>query len=439
MPFLKPTSFQGKLRRQGHSVDIKFIAQIDDDGVLELKIERIPFSREAIDLYKFGKPGQRVDYLTLDGDSDDGWSIHSEKFMVTKSGHSSEVGREIEYQGRCIVAELRRDLDQPAKRSQISWFVRKVRAVHVLSWSGPIGRVDAGGKIDVASDSQYPSGVIQITHPVGEADAEWWSESERFLTHIARVLSFGYDTYLMPLIEQKVHQKKLVWRIIQRGRTAPPFLAPFHEVYMEPIFRRACESFATHRDEVVALDPAIRWLTAQVALWEQRLINAMTALECIIDRTAPEGTRQFMSDKEFKPIKKSLKKFLRESGVPIGMLVKIMDLNRRSIKEQLESLLKDRAIFVDDLPPFWIEKVIKSRNLLVHTGVVPEAISENGVTFEQIVWTREIVTRLILERIGFSGSYCSWLHNHDQYHFPECEKMEVWAAKQGHPPQEAGS
>ena len=39
------------------------------------------------------------------------------------------------------------------------------------------------------------------------------------------------------------------------------------------IFRRACDSYATHRAEVATLDPAIRWLTAYGVHFEQVRID----------------------------------------------------------------------------------------------------------------------------------------------------------------------
>jgi hypothetical protein len=430
MPYFEPVNFSGALSGYGLSVPIAFTAGIDDEGLLEVVIERLPTSREALNLYPNREVGEQVDFLTLEGRSNDGWSIRSDHFTITHLGIGSDEGRELEYQGHCADAELKRTVDKPVVKSRRLWFVRQLRAVHALKWSSPLGSVVAGGPADLSSLSQQPSGAIQLEHPSGEADDAWWSEAERFMTHIARVLSFGCDAYLLPVMEQKIHGCELTWRVVRRGRTAAPFLAPFHVVHMEPIFKRACDSFTTHSAEVEELDPAIRWLTAPVALWEQRLINGMTALECIIERTAPDGTRLFTSGSSFKKLAKKVRALLTSEVAPDGMLLKLPDLNRRPVKEQLTALLEHREIYAGDFPAGWFDEVLKARNLIVHTGVAPVTETESNVTFEQIVWAREIVTRLLLDRIGFVGPYQSWLHKDKAIHFPECKRMDVWAAKQ---------
>ena len=424
MSYLEPVLFQGRLRNRSHSTDVNFSVGIDRDGALEVVIERLPHSRDAFELHDNGMPGERVNFLRLEGDSDSGWSIQSDHFIISKFGYDAREGREIEIQGHCAVAELRRSIEAPVATSRRVWFVRQLRAAHAMTWSGQVGEVVVAGPCDIATTSQQPSGQIQLTHPTVDAGDDWWSESERFMNHVARVLSFGCACYLVPVMEQRVYHDHLVWRVVRRDRVEPPFLPPFHALFMESIFQRACESFVTNYSEVEALDPAIRWLTAPVALKEQRLINAMTALECIIDRTAPSGTRMFMQRKDFKKLSREVKAVLESSGAPPGMLAKILDLNRRTINEQINALISHRGIFVEDFPSNWIEEVVRVRNQLIHTGVAPVTETESSVSFEHIVWAREIVTRLILERIGFVGPYFSWLHHHRALHFPTCDRME---------------
>lgn len=430
MPYLETIRMTGTLSGHGRTVPIEFDAGIDDDGVLTVTLDRMPFSRDALELNRNRRPGERADMLTLQGLSTDGWRLSSDNFVVSRFGHGSEVGRELEIQGHCSDAEFRHTTTKRAARSRRVWFVRQLRAVHGMTWSGPLGDVVAGGPHDLPATSQQPSGAIQLTHPTGDADTEWWAESEAFMTHVARVLSFGCDSYLLPVMEQRAEGDQLIWRVVRRSRASPPFLAPFHVVHMEPIFRRACDSYATHRDEVSTLDPAIRWLTAPIALWEQRLTNAVTALESVIERTSPDGARLFLTGSAFKRLSKEIKATLRTADAPAAMELKLPDLNRRPVREQLNALIEDRNIEVADFPATWFDEVVRARNAIVHTGVAPTIEATSTVTFEQVIWAREIVTRLILDRIGFIGPFQSWLHGDQSLHFPECELMAAWVARQ---------
>jgi len=431
MPYLDTIRFEGRLAGHGRSADVGFDVRIDDDGKLDVRLDRLPFARATLDLHRQQAPGDAMDLITLSGESGTGWNFHSDSFSITHFGHGSEPGRELEFQGSCGLAELSRATDKEASRSRRLWFVRQLRAVHALRAETPLGQVIAGGPHDLARDSQQPSGAIQITHPGGEADEAWWEETERFMIHLARVMSFGCGSYLLPVMEQRVDRDRLVWRVVKRGRAPAPFLAPFSELCLEPVFRRACESYPVLADQVELLDPAIRWLTAPVAMWEQHLVNAMTALEAILDRTAPEGKRLFLTGTGFKKLCKKLKTLLKDESAPAGMVDKLLELNRRPFKEQLDALLEHRQIVTADLPEGWLDEVLKSRNHIVHTGVAPVTEDESSVTLDQIVWPREIVIRLTLERIGFEGPYNSWLHKDEMLHFPSCEPMAQWAASRG--------
>jgi hypothetical protein len=64
----------------------------------------------------------------LEGSSEDAWSIWSDHFTITHFSHGFEVGRELEFQGHCTDAELRRTVSKPAARSRRLWFVRQLRA-----------------------------------------------------------------------------------------------------------------------------------------------------------------------------------------------------------------------------------------------------------------------------------------------------------------------
>lgn len=427
---LKSVRFHGTLGDDTHSVNITFNLEIDQDGILQVRIERVRASLDAFQLYKIGRPGERVAFLNLTGVSDNEWACHSRHFQLTGFSNSFKEGQEIEIQGYCTTAELTRPTRNAAERSSLRWYVRQFGAVHALKWSGPLGDVLAGGPPDLPAQSQQPAGAIIITHPTGEADDNWWRESNRFISHIARVLSFGCDHYFLPVIEQHIQRDRMILRVVRRRRSESSSLPLFTAVYMEPLFDCACESFASHSAEVEALDPAIRWLTSPAVFREIRLLNAMTALECIVDRTAPKSLRHLMTSNKFKKLGKDIKEFLQLRVAPADMLTKLPELNRRPLRDQIQALLELRNIYVGDLPSGWIETTIAVRNAIVHTGVPALTDPDTSFRFEHVVWVREVVTRLIFERIGFVGPYCSWLHNHGLLHFPECERLDRWAARQ---------
>ena len=423
MPFFETTRFEGTLSGHGSSVPIGFDLTVDDFGVLQLSLDRMPFSREAYALHVNGRPGTPVDLITLEGRSAAGHVFRSDTFHIGHFSHGSRPGEELSYQGDCYDAEL--EVPPSSERNLRVWRVRQFRTFRRIARDTPLGRVVIGGPRQ-DQDAQEPDGFIALHRPGDGGGEHWWAESERFLTHVARVLSFACDTYLRPVMEERFHDGGVTVRIARQGRASPPFMAPFHELHMEPIFACACDSYFDRHDAIEQLDAAIRWMTAPVAYDESRLINAMSALENILDRCGLEQVDTFMSASAFKRVASRVRALLAELDVPAGMAGKVPELNRRSLAEKVTALLAARGVTVADMPDGWLALVIRQRNTIVHTGMSGDFGEHEPDTLDHTIWVREIVTRIILERLGFEGAYRSWLHHDEQLHFPECIPMQDW-------------
>ncbi len=427
MPFFESTRFQGTLSGHGSSVDIGFDVIVDELGVLQLSLDRMPFSREAYALHVNQRPGTSVDLIRLEGRSEAGHVFRSDSFHISSFSHGSQAGQELSYQGDCYDAELElspTEQREPHRDARV-WLVRQFRTFRRIARDTPLGRVIVGGP-QQDKEAQEPSGFLAIYRPEDDASPEWWTESERLLTHVARVLSFACDTYLRPVIEQRFEESGATVRIAQQGRASPPFMAPFHFLHMEPIFATACDSFFTRHDAIEDLDAAIRWLTAPVAYDESRLVNAMSALENILARCGLDEVDAFMGSSAFGRVASRVRALLREIGVPDGMAGKVPELNRRSLGEKVQALLQTRGIVVGDFPDDWLAIVIRQRNIIVHTGVSGDFSEHEPDTLDHTIWVREFICRIILERLGFAGAYRSWLHHDEQHRYPECIPMQDW-------------
>lgn len=431
MPFFEPTRFEGWLSGHGSSVPLGFSASIDDLGRLQLELDRIPFSREAMALHADLPTGSPVDLIMLTGENEAGQIFRSDSFFIAHSSHGSQQGRELSYQGHCEEAELELPAspDDRDRRDARIWLVRQLRTFSRIARDTPLGHVVVGGPRQ-ADDAQEPNGFLAIYRPQGEADETWWPQSERFLTHLARVLSFACDTYLRPVIEERYTSQSVTVRIARHGRASVPFMPPFHELHMEPIFGCACDSYFGRHDEIEQLDAAIRWLTAPVAYEESRLLNAMSAIENILDRCGLTEIADLMTKSAFKGVAKKVRDLLEELGAPATMSQKVPELNRRPFNDKVEALLAARGIVTRDMPAGWLAAIIRLRNRIVHTGLAADSADDEPGTFGHTIWAREIAFRIILERLGFEGGYRSWLHHDEQHRFPECISMAEWAARQ---------
>lgn len=416
MPLLDPIRFQGHFSRGNHKVSAGFMAGIDNEGILTLAVDSIVPARAATFLYPAGRPLQPEPALSLRGISDDGWRFASDSVHISRLSHPE--GR-IDIRADCGVAEISRDA-LPDHRDMRAWFFRKLATIHGMERRTRLGRLVFTGYREGAN--QNPAAVLAI-HAERQEEQTWWDETERFLVHLERVLSFACGVYLVPIYEQRVRAGVMTLTTVRRGRTASPYMAPFDLLSMGQIFGCAVQSFEDRPETVELLDPAIRWLTASVAYEESRLINAMSALESILARS--DLPSLFLDDlAAFTVLKKKVRAFLKKEKAPSRMGGKVDELNRRSFRDKLEDLIAHHAIATADFPVNWLPAIIEARNSIVHTGVAPDLPSADAHMLNHIVWAREIVVRIILDALGFEGQFQSWLHASAYRSFPKCRPMQ---------------
>ncbi len=415
MPILDPISFQGTISTGATTMAVRFVAGIDDDGSLEVALGPFLAGPGAIDFFQGRVPLQPMQALSLHGLSEDRWRFSSDHFYVTSLSHPEG---HIQLAGESSLAEFSHDVaaDHPDMRA---WYVRRLGTFHGIEKDTPLGRLVFVGR--PTGSGQVPSAILAM-HAEGQGLEGWWEESERFLIHLERVLSFACDSYLIPIFEERVRGGERVLRTAKRGRTADPYLQPFDMLHMYEIFDCAIQSFADRADAVVRLDPAIRWMTAPAASGDSRLINAMSALESIVAHS--DHPALFMEDEAaFRALRAKVRRFLRAENAPSRMGGKVDELNRRSFRDKVEDLLNSREIVTTDFPENWLGSIIAARNIVIHTGVAPDFPSPDARLLDHIVWAREIVTRIILDAIGFEGQYRSWLHQDQYLSFPGCRQM----------------
>lgn len=415
MMILDPVEFDGTIQKGDQTAQVRFTAAIDGDGELRLAFGPIAPSSDAFPFVPEQRVLEPLERLTLRGRAADTWTFESEAFYVGRWSHLTD---HVEITGYCGDAELSRPA-KPDHHDACIRFYRKLAAIHPISASIELGNVVLRGYKDDAD--QEPVSLLAVESKGQEVEG-WWGEVERFLTHLERVLSFACGVYLLPVYEQRFRAGRMTLRLAQRSRAPSPYLAPFRDLFMEEIFGCAILSYEDHAEEIVRLDPAIRWLTAPVALAESRLINAMSALECIL---ASSDTEQYyLGDAEFKALRKSTAKFLEQAKAPTRMAGKLLELNRRSFREKLEELLGRQPFPMTDFPDEWLKSATTARNIIVHTGVSPDLPAADASLLDHVVRVREVVIRLILAAIGFRGQYQSWLHHCADVRFPSCRRVD---------------
>jgi hypothetical protein len=103
---------------------------------------------------------------------------------------------------------------------------------------------------------------------------------------------------------------------------------------------------------------------------------------------------------------------------------KLRELNRRPFSEKLGELLHRQPFPTNDFPADWLKSATEARNVIVHTGISPDLPATSASLLDHVVQVREIVIRLMLAAIGFTGQYQSWLHHCADLSFPGCSRID---------------
>lgn len=421
MPILDPIAFEGTLSLRDHSAPIRFDAGIDNEGGLMLSLGDIRPARAGTVFHPQGELLQPQVACSLTGRSADGWRFATDALYVTSWRRPPDD--RVELEADAGLATFSRDAP-PDHQDVRAWYVRKLGTFHGIERQTNLGRLVFTGHAE--RPSQAPSAIIAL-HAGTQEVPGWWDESERFLIHLSRVLSFASGVYVLPVYELSVRHGVKTLRVVRRSPSPAPYMPPFDMLFMNQIFATAVASYEERPDAVERLEPAIRWMTATVLYEESRLINAMSALESILARS--DLPDLFMTPDAFRDLRGRVRRFLRAERAPSRMGGKADELNRRPFRDKVEDLLTSHAIVTSDLPVGWLRAVTDARNVIVHTGVAPDLSAPDARLLDHIVWAREVVTRIMLHAIGFSGQYQSWLHRSEYLSFPGCRPMAEIAAE----------
>ncbi len=200
----------------------------------------------------------------------------------------------------------------------------------------------------------------------------------------------------------------------------------FHQLNLQPVLDAAVTSFFDPPITVKNLFFAIEWYAMATAYTEVRLVNAMTALENLIDSNLTEEEAFIQPRRTFNKTRKVLRKVTRDcldrwSDQPEAareeLGEKLGDLNRRSLRHKLRLLAVRWNVPLDGISDTQISKAINARNAIVHTGHY-RATEGDPSLWDHMTVVRELVVRFLLTAISYRGQYISYTGGYHFAHFP---------------------
>ena len=428
-------SFSGTLEACGHSTPITFSVSISHAGKINFDFGVIPLTQETAYIKTlFYKESPKSEVFTLSGTSEDGTEFKTKDLYFTclNDSWSKEAGSQMRPDGNCRCAELHRILDEISPKPFLRMCVKGLKSRFELRATSSLGAIVMNG-FKSLDDPDTITGSITIqpeTNPVDLSD--WHEKAEKLLEHIRRVMFVASAAILqVPIIEYIVGNKCEI-TVFSQLKHAPSSMDVIHIHDLQHFFEAAIKSLFNPPVQVKNLFFAIEWFSMDSSYSEVRLVNAMTALENLVDSNLDDTDALIQSANEFEKTRKVLRQVIKEcvakwpdedakkAGEVVSALNEnLANLNRRSIFEKIKRLAELWSVSFDGISDKQLRSAKKARDLIVHRGNYYEAGEDNSDDlWEHVAVIREIVVRFLLTAINNKGSYCSYLGGYHITQFP---------------------
>jgi hypothetical protein len=304
----------------------------------------------------------------------------------------------------------------------------------LLSADCELGQVTMnGGRIKKTDDLNWINGFISVQATTTPEDLMVWrSRSERLLDHIRKVMSLAAATMLKAPIRFFVHDGKWEIHALSQSQQQRASLRVVHDLDQEKIFDTAVQTFFRPVISANNITFAIEWLAMDAAYNETRLINAMTALENLLNSNLSESEQLYQSPRVFEKIRREIRRFTLECmdrlapggsvPGPEVLSAKLNDLNRKPLIDKIYLLAKHWSVPIEDLDRQNISSSIAARNKIVHRGQYydNDGRSNDSLTdlWDHAMLIRELVARFILTSYGYVGPYCTYVGGFKNVKFP---------------------
>ncbi len=413
---------------------IRFKARIRDNGEVELDLRAFQVTKKRQFLRRiWWAERNTVPEFTLSGVAADGLVFESDSVTFNHPGerscgtHNRVWSKPI---GEVGEAHFIRALDQSAAATFLRLRLKGFECVRALYAECTLGKIHVAGETKLG-DPENLTGYITIEAWESPSDAAGWrNKAEKLLEHLRRILSLASATMLQAPILEYVHCHELRVECLSQSRQNAPVMRVFHKINLQPVLDAAIASFFDPPIAAKNLFFAIEWFAMSSTYNEVRLVNAMTALENLLDSNLPEEETLIQLPRDFRKTREILRKVIKTclnrwppkdaDVVRKDLSEKLADLNRRSLKRKLYLLAMSWQVPLEGISEEQVSQAIDARNRIVHKGQHSQ-VQDVPDLWDHMTVARELVVRFLLTAIGFRGQYISHVGGHRFAHFPPGE------------------
>ncbi|AGB43219.1 hypothetical protein Mesau_00733 [Mesorhizobium australicum WSM2073] len=416
---LRKRRYRGKLAANGQAVDVRFSLSARADCRLRFKFDALNGRSFLILAQTMGKAGQPSERLSLDAYTKSGDRITSDTlsltgYRVNDDGHFIEVNY--------LTATVSQVMKDAAPKPMLRLWFRGFSSFRNSPTKTPLGTLAVWGSSD-GSRADEMSGCVTLMAPIEAPGSNWVAEADQFLRHMHQGLAFAHGARLqtprLDYVEGKTFNTTFFSGVgYQQEFSVQHFLN--HDPFIAALVRRYFEEGPV--PEVIWI--GLRWMQTGTTVNEVRFLTAMTALETIIETVLPAKKGSTVPKSEFNALRDKLVEVVdKEDGLTGDQkeifTERIKGINQKPLSAKIDALFDHYGMSRQDFGMDEIVSLVKLRNTLVHTGVLPDEID----IWDRIILVRELVTRILLSEIGFKGRYCCYIGGQHDRDFPETPQL----------------
>jgi hypothetical protein len=330
---------------------------------------------------------------------------------------------------RCRKGTLRYALKEPAEHPALRIRLKGFRNFVSLHADCALGRIAMNGPHEI-DDANSALGRLVLQADDTPADAvQWRAEGEKLLEHVRRVMSFAASSLLRAPLTEYIADSEVEVTILSQTRQSTSAIALVHFLAQDAIFAAAVRSYFSPPVAVKHLFFAIEWFAMEATYNEVRLVNAMTALDNLIDSNLEPAEAMILPGNQFNKTRRVLLSVVRAclgkwaavqaEDASRELNEKLADLNRRSLLRKLELLAARWKVPLDGISPECLKAAKQARDKIVHRGQYYEDAKDSDADlWTHVTVVREVAVRFLFTAIGYSGRYISHMGGYHDAVFP---------------------
>ncbi len=422
-PFYPAKHYSGMVSFNENRTNCGVAAEIANDGSLRIELDDIPVNSDTEFLFEAWKTGATFPLFSVEASSEDGDRLSSGTIFFT----SPRAREYFTLSGSCNEAKIVRQRRGDEAPGTIMYHLRGFENAGTLraptsfgrllmagSWPSDTTKIQGGLKLEAAADAV--------------SDAGFRGEVAELFEHVIWIMSFANGSMLKDPVRRFVHDSIVELEVRRIGISPRPLLPPFHPLHRQPIFNHAVSSYFGRREEVREVRAAIEYLLIDANYTEARLMMTVIALEHIANRVLEENDHLRIDKDRFLEMCEPVLQALDETTIPNCWRGRIREAilgrNAVSFREKIDRFIRKWNIPMRNFPPHALRNIVLVRNAIAHGRLLHEdERTKNIEAWGTLLAMRDLMTRIVLSRIGFVGNYESYIDGQHMREFPSCKRL----------------